>query len=212
MKRFFFQSALDADTESPFPYLRTKARAEEIVRASGIPFTIFRPSLIVGPSDGFTVRTRQLLSAGPVVPVPGRGRARFQPLYVEDWVRCVQAVLTDPAWENRTVEVGGPEQLTYLEILRAYMQALGMDKPLLHLPMGLMRLSVPFLPLVRSAAAVLGREIPEVTSDLLGLLDRDNVCDPEAVERNFGFQPSRLADVLPEITGRVISAGEGSAP
>ncbi|HDO25528.1 MAG TPA: NAD-dependent epimerase/dehydratase family protein, partial [Nitrospirae bacterium] len=92
VRRIIFQSALGSDINSPFNYLKTKAEAEQIIISSGIPYTIFRPSLIVGKGDGFTERVKQIISAGPAVPVPGNGTARFQPLYINDWVKCFMKV------------------------------------------------------------------------------------------------------------------------
>lgn len=201
VKRFFYQSALGADPDSRFQYCKTKARAEQIVMESGISYTIFRPSLIIGEGDGFTLRTRQVLTAGPVVPVPGKGEARFQPLYIGDWVRCLHAVLAAPAFDNRTLELGGPEHLSYQEILKTYMKVLKIDKSLVHVPMGVMRLGLPFMGAARSLASAVGREIPEVTGELLSLLEQDNICEPDGVLKNFGFEPTRLAEALKEFLG-----------
>jgi NADH dehydrogenase len=197
-RRFFYQSALGADRDSPYRYLQTKAQAEETLLSSKIPCTIFRPSLIVGSGDGFTIRTKQLISAGPVVPVPGRGLAKFQPIYIADWVRCFHAVLTKGDFENETFELGGPEQLTYLEILQEIMEVLKVRKKIVHVPTGLMRASLPFMGAARSLASALGREIPEVTSELLSLLDEDNICESDTIEKHFGFSPVRFADALRE--------------
>ncbi len=196
VRHFFYQSALGADADSPFAYLRTKGEAEAIVVDSGLPYTLFKPSLIVGPQDGFTERMKQLLTAGPVVPVPGDGKARFQPLYIGDWVRCFQQCLKTEAPRNATFEFGGPEQLTYNEILRELMAMLDIDKPIVHMPMGLTRLSLPFMGVVQSLAAAMGREIPAVTGELLSLLSVDNICELDSVERAFGFAPMRFSDAL----------------
>ncbi|MDX1763242.1 MAG: NAD(P)H-binding protein [bacterium] len=197
----FFQSALGATPDSPYRYLKTKGEAEDIVRSSGIPYTIFKPSLILGKKDGFTERMKQLLTAGPVVPVPGDGEAKLQPIYIRDWVKCFQQAMVRGEMRNKTYELGGPEQLTYNEILKAIMAALGLDKPIVHIPMGMTRLALPFMGLARSAARVVGREIPEVTGELLALLSIDNICEIDSVKKNFGFAPMKLADALAEFMG-----------
>jgi len=68
VRHFFYQSALGSDKTSWSGYLKTKAEAEEIVMQSGIPFTIFRPSLIIGPWDGFTRKMVDLIRLSPVIP------------------------------------------------------------------------------------------------------------------------------------------------
>jgi len=191
VRHFFFQSALGAHPGSDTRYLKTKALAEEAVKASGLPFTIFRPSLLIGPWDGFSLRVIELIRSMPVVPVPGSGRARLQPLYIQDWVRCFLKVLKEGP-KNKTYELGGPEQLSYNRILELYMQALGLKKPLLHIPMGLATLGLPLGRLARAA----GLKVPQATLEQLRLLQRDNVCAPDAVRRHFGFQPLGLKEAL----------------
>ncbi|GBD99133.1 3 beta-hydroxysteroid dehydrogenase/Delta 5--_4-isomerase [bacterium BMS3Abin07] len=198
VKRIIFQSALGSDINSPFNYLKTKAEAEQIIISSGIPYTIFRPSLIVGKGDGFTERVKQIISAGPAVPVPGNGTARFQPLYINDWVKCFMKVTENNIPPNRVYTFGGPEQLTYNEILLQIMKALGINKPVIHIPVNAARLALPFMGFIGSIAKILGRKIPPVTNELLSLLNRDNICDENSVENNFGFTPVRFSDALNE--------------
>ena len=114
---FFYQSALGADKGSWSAYLRTKAEAEEIVRQSGLGYTIFRPSLIIGPWDGFTKKIMEMLKLSPVLPIPGEGKARFQPVYIKDWLRCLGQVMDSPADFTGMFEIGGPEHLTYRKII-----------------------------------------------------------------------------------------------
>jgi uncharacterized protein YbjT (DUF2867 family) len=197
-RRFFYQSALGADLDASYPYLKSKARAEQIVISSGLSYDIFRPSLIVGRGDGFTERMKQLVSFGPVVPVPGDGKARFQPLYIRDWLKCIAPVLKGEIAPDRTHEIGGPDQLSYNEILQDILEVLGMKKKIVHMPMELMRLSLPFLGVAQSAASLFGRAIPSVSSDLLSLLSRDNICDADVIKKDFGFVPMRFADALKE--------------
>ncbi|MFA5353600.1 MAG: complex I NDUFA9 subunit family protein [Thermodesulfovibrionales bacterium] len=200
VKHIFYQSALGASLSSEAKYHRTKAEAEEIVRSSGIPCTIFRPSLVVGKGDGFTERLRELISLGPVITVPGTGNTRFQPLYVEDWVRCFFAVFSDAA-ENRgegcsVYEFGGPEQLSYNEIILQLMEALGKNKPLIHIPIALVRAGIPFQGISQAIGRLTGREIPRVSREQLSLLQRDNICAGDSVEKQFGFAPLRYREAL----------------
>jgi NADH dehydrogenase len=118
VKHFFYQSALGADKSSWSGYLRTKAEAEEIVASSGIPFTIFRPSLIIGKWDGFTKKLRDLIKISPVIPIPGDGKSRLQPIYINDWASCMLKALASPDSFKGIFEIGGPQQLTYNEIVK----------------------------------------------------------------------------------------------
>ncbi len=196
VEHIFFQSALGADIRSPFRYLKTKAKAEELVKESGIPYTIFRPSLIIGPGDGFTENMKALLKQGPVVPVPGSGEARFQPIFIGDWVRCFMKVLEDPGFRNRTVEFGGPEQLSYNEILKTMMRVAGTDKPIIHLPVAVTKMTLPFLHVLGTLARKGGFKVPDVSPEQIDLLQMDNIAGKDSVERVFGFKPIGFEDAL----------------
>jgi NADH dehydrogenase len=190
VKHFFYQSALRADKNSWSGYLKTKGEAEEIVKQSGLNYTIFRPSLIIGPWDGFTKKILDMLRLSPVIPIPGEGRAKFQPVYIKDWLACIKKVIDTPLSYLSTVDIGGPEHLTYREIVEALAESAGRKKPAFNIPMGLMKISTLFLEAVLSS--------PPVTSDQLRLLESDNICDIGTIEKNFGFRPMKLQEALKE--------------
>ncbi len=191
-----------------FKYYKTKAEAEEIVATSGIPYTIFRPSLVVGKGDGFTEKLKGLIKLGPFVPIPGSGNAKFQPIYVEDWVKCFLKVFSPPiippfargGWgggtASRIYEFGGPEHLTYNEIVYQTIEAMGISKPVIHLPMNLVKLSLPFSGITKVIGNLAGKQIPSVTSEQLRLLQSDNICDRDSVEKSFGFTPMTYKEAL----------------
>ena len=188
VRHFFYQSALGADRNSWSGYLKTKAEAEDIVRQSGLRHTIFRPSLIIGPWDGFTKKLMDMLKHSPVVPIPGEGTARFQPVYIKDWLACMGKVIEEPGSYGSTYEIGGPEHLTYREMLEELSKAMGQNRPVFNMPMGIMRFGASVLEKVLSS--------PPVTSDQLKLLEQDNICDPRAIEKNFGFVPIKYEEAL----------------
>ncbi|MBI3592265.1 MAG: complex I NDUFA9 subunit family protein, partial [Nitrospirae bacterium] len=185
IRHIFYQSALGASVTAWARYFKTKAEAEEIVRASGIPYTIFRPSLVIGNGDGFTEKIKELVTIAPFVPVPGVGNAKFQPIYVKDWVKCFMKIFSDnppsPPFTKggmgRIYEFGGPEHLTYNEIVIQLMEAMGIHKPIIHVPVGMIKLSLPFSGISRGIGSLFGKKIPSVTSEQLSLLGLDNICD-----------------------------------
>ncbi len=190
VRHFFYQSALGADKSSWSGYLKTKGEAEEIVMQSGLPYTIFRPSLIIGPWDGFTKKLMEMLKFSPVIPIPGEGAARFQPIYIKDWLTCIGRVINDPVKFSGTFDIGGPEHLAYRQIVEELSKALGYRKPTFNIPMGFMKLTT----------SILERFLPStpVTADQLRLLEQDNVCAVDSVERPFGFKPMKFDDALRE--------------
>lgn len=190
VRYLFYQSALGADKSSWSGYLKTKAEAEEIVKQSGLRYTIFRPSLIIGPWDGLTKKLVEMMKLSPVLPIPGQGRAKFQPVYIKDWLACIGKVIENPDSYVSTYEIGGPEHLSYREIVEKLSMAMGHNRPAFKIPMGLMKLGASVFEKILSA--------PPVTSDQLKLLEQDNICDLKSIEKNFGFVPVRYEEALKE--------------
>ncbi|MDI6801741.1 MAG: NAD(P)H-binding protein [Thermodesulfovibrionales bacterium] len=204
VKHIFYQSALGASAASQAKYYKTKAEAEEIVKSSGISYIIFRPSLVIGNGDGFTEKLIELIRLGPFVPIPGNGNAKFQPLYIEDWLRCFFTVFSDGSpgvdFESNIYEFGGTEYLTYNEMVLQLMEAMGVNKPLVHLPLGLVKMSLPFYDISKGIGSLLGKRIPSVTGEQLALLQTDNICGRDSVERLFHFKPVTYSEALSKIS------------
>jgi NADH dehydrogenase len=189
------QSALGTTEDRELKYSHSKLLGERQVQASGVPYTILRPSLLFGDGDEFMVTLAGLVRAFPVVPVPGDGKTLFQPLAVEDCARCLALCLQEPRHVGQTYEIGGPERLSYDEIIRLIARVLRTRRKLLHVPLPLMR------PLVGLMDALLPR--PPATPEQLKNLRIDNVTDIESIPRIFGFQPlapSRDLEYLRKVT------------
>lgn len=193
--RFVYISAVGAAPDASAEYSRTKAAAENLVQHSGLPWTIFRPSLIFGPGAQFLNQIEQLLTkpplspfALPFVPVPGDGQNRFQPVYIGDLTRIIFASLTAPATANRLYEIGGADEVTFDELIAAVGERIGVHKSILHMP----------LPLMFAGAAVLESVLPRppITTDQLLNLKSDNTCDNELVKEAFGLCPLTLPQIL----------------
>ncbi len=196
VKRFFHQSVLGASLTSRSRYQKTRARGEETVRKSGVPFTIFRPSVVTGEEDGFTEKLKEAVRLGPVVAVPGDGTARFQPIDVDDWVKCFMTILDNRDAPGKTYEFGGPEHLTYNELVIQVMEVMGISKTIIHMPMSFVRAGVPFIEIAQGLGKFVGKKIPKVTSEELRLLGMDNICDVHSVENFFGFRPITFRESL----------------
>jgi NADH dehydrogenase len=188
VRHFFHQSALGTRAGAKSAYHRTKWEAEELVRASAIPFTILRSSLIYGPGDQFTMRLSELIRRSPVLPVIGSGNSRIQPIFIDDLVACIAKAVTSDSFFNEMYEVGGPDQLTYEEVTEAIADALGVRRPTVHMP----------LFLVRNAARVLESLLPAppVTTDQLIMLQEDNVCSMRDIRDAFGIEPIKFREGL----------------
>ncbi len=181
VRRFVHLAAIGASPGSPYPYLRSKGQGQAIVRGSRIPSVVLRPSLLFGAGDDFFPRLAFSL-AFPVVPIPGDGKARFQPLHVRDLAAALRSAMHRPIHDVIGVhELGGPEVVTYDDLLGEAARALGKRRPVVHVPARLMKPGA-------WALGLLLRD-PPVTSGQLDLLAVDNTCVENAIEPVFGVRP-----------------------
>jgi len=179
-RRFIHMSALGArDEAGATPYHRTKRRGELLVLGSGLTAAVFRPSLVNGPGN-VPIRTlARLHRLLPAVPIFGDGSYPTQPVWVDDLALAFALAAERDA--SGLFELGGPAVVTYLEFVRAIGRATGHPRPLLGVP----------LPLVRAAAAafdLLGHLAP-LTSDQLQMLVEGSVTPQNALEGVFGITP-----------------------
>lgn len=176
VRRLLHTSAMGTSEDSPSEYARTKAAGERAVRASGLDWTIFRPSIVFGPGDGFVSLLAPIVRRNPIfIPVIGKGETRFQPVSVQDVSRIFADALEKPETVGKTFEVGGPEVLTLNEIDREIATVVGKRrKPLVHLPLWWGRLLAWFFELLARRGWI---DAPPLTRDQLKSLSRDNVAD-----------------------------------
>jgi NADH dehydrogenase len=160
------------------------------VRASGLDWTILKPSLLFGPGDGFFNIVAGLVRVPvPLVPVPGNGMSRFQPIHVGDLARCARLALERPETIGAAFELGGPRTWTYREITGEVARALRKRRRVVPMP----------LPLIRLAAGTmeaLHLHFFPVATDQLRQLALDNVGPLDGVQRAFGFAPRTMEGEL----------------
>lgn len=181
VRRFVNMSQNGADSALPYPFLRSKGQAQDYVAASGLDWTAFRPSVVWGPQDEFANVQAHLIRLTPLIfPIAGDGQARFQPVYVGDLVEAVARALDDASATGQELGIGGPEVLTYEEMVRRVLAALGARRWLVRVP----------VPVLRPVVALMARlPNPPVTPGLLDLLQIDNVVAHNALVEQFGLTP-----------------------
>lgn len=189
VRRYLQMSANGTSPAATTAYHRTKWRAEEAVRGSGLDWTIFRPSLIFGKGGEFVTMLAELIRSLPVVPVFGDGRYRMQPVAVAEVALSFVRALELPQTVGQTYHLGGSVSYSYNEILDLTGRAIGRQRVRkLHQPLPLIR------PLVRLLE---GFEHFPITSDQLNMLLQGNVCDISAWCRDFGSEPLSYAEGIP---------------
>ncbi len=203
VRRYLHMSAMGSSEDSPSAYGRTKAAGEKAVRASGLDWTIFRPSIIFGEGDGFVALLAPIVKGNPgFIPVIGPGTTRFQPVSVSDVARVFADALEKPETVGRTYEVGGPETLTFDDVYREIAAAVGKPgKPLVHFPLWYGRLLASGFEWLARRGVLAD---PPLTRDQLRSLSRDNVADTSATLAAFGGTWGRFGPGIRESlsTGR----------
>ncbi len=197
--RFVQMSAIGAADDSPSKYGRSKAAGERAVKLAFPEATILRPSVIFGPEDGFFNRFAGLARMLPVLPLYGRGRTRFQPVYVGDVAAAAVAALSDPDAPGRVYELGGPRTYTFTELMRITLAEIRRRRLLLPIPFDLGMVQALFLELLPR---------PPLTRDQLRQLRRHNVVAPGAATlADLGIAPTALETIVPTYLARYRPGG-----
>jgi NADH dehydrogenase len=189
VRRFVFFSALNASAAQRTRFFRAKWLAEQAVESSPLESIVFAPSIVYDHSDPWITLLRRF-SFLPVLPVSGDGRARFQPIWAADAACCVVAALA--AQGGRRYELAGPETLTYDEMSDLVSRAAGRPRPLVHVP----------LPLIRSGLLAMRSLFGEsvfATWEEAELMEVSMTTERGTDDANaLGVEPRRMSDVLEE--------------
>ena len=199
VQRFVHLSAIGAQENPGMRYLYSKWLAEQLVFSSGIPYTILRPSLLFGEGDEFMNALAGLIRTTPLVPVIGNGKNEFQPVSVEDVARCVANAIDNPRLWNQRVEVGGPQRLTYDQVVDEVAFTMGAKRLKLHIPVVLMRFPVWLTEKLFSK--------PPVTRDQLAMLQVPNYPESDTIQSVFRFSPKPVRGNITYV--RRVTWGDG---
>ncbi len=187
VRRLLHMSALNASPEGPSQYLRSKGEAEAIVAASGLDWTIFRPSVIFGREDAFLNLFARLSRIFPIIPLGGAD-ARFQPVYVGDVAQCFAHAVDDSQTYAQRYSLCGPRVYTLRELVRYVGEVSGAPRPIVSLPRLLAHVQALLLELLPGKL---------MSRDNLASMREDNVCEGP-FPAVFGVQPKTLETVAPE--------------
>ena len=184
--RILHMSALRASADAPSRYLRSKAEGEAAVAASGVAWTIFRPSVMFGREDTFLNLFATLARWSPVLPLAA-ANARFQPVYVADVAACFVRALGDNETIRRAYDLCGPTVYTLAELVRYVCELSGRRRPIVALG-----------PVLSSVQARVMEWLPSppMTRDNLASMQVDNVCEADFPAR-FGVVPAALEAIAP---------------
>ena len=189
VKQIIQISSLHADAENgPSEYLRTKGEACNILKDSGIPVTIFCPSVVFGNGDGLFTRFANLLQAMPFMPL-ACADARFSPVYVGDVARQITLAVDDADFIGKSVNLCGPEVFTLREIVQYTADVLEIKRPIIGLPDGIAKIQAWIMELIPGKP---------FSRDNFDSMQVDSVCDD-----SDSHQPTSVQKIVPTYLGKM---------
>jgi NADH dehydrogenase len=203
--RMVHVSAIGADDNSASAYARAKAAGEKAVLGTLPSATILRPSIVFGPEDQFTNRFASLARMSPVLPLIGGGTTKMQPVYVGDVATAIADAVDGKTRAGAIYELGGPEVLSFREIIAYILEVTDRKRALLSLPFGLAKFQAAFLQYAPGAL--------KLTPDQVELLRSDNVVSEAAKAdgltlQGLGITPDSLEGVAPQYLWRFRPQGQ----
>lgn len=160
VRQIVYLGGLGADDDDLSAHLRSRREVERLLATDSVPVTVLRAAIVVGHGGISWEITRQLVKNLPAMVVPRWAITRTQPIAVDDVVRYLVGVVDRPEALGRVFEIGGPEQLTYLEMMQVAAEVAGGSRlPIVTVPVLTPRLSSYWLSLVTDVDATTGRHL-----------------------------------------------------
>ena len=136
VRQIVYLGGLGEDSEKLSAHLRSRREVEGKLAEGGVPVTVLRAAIVVGAGGISWEITRQLVKNLPAMVVPKWVNTRTQPIAIDDVVRYLDGVVGNEAAYGRVLEIGGPDKLTYLEMMQQAAQVmLGRKVPIVTVPL-----------------------------------------------------------------------------
>ena len=197
-------SAIGTDPDSTSNYAQSKARGEAAAREMVPGATIIRPSIVFGPEDNFFNQFAGLATILPVLPLIGGGETKFQPVFVGDVAEVIARVIDGEAAGGLTYELGGPDIMSFRQVLEFILRVTGRKRMLVNLPFSVANLQASFMELLPK---------PMLTRDQVRLLQTDNIVSQQAISEGrtlegLGIHAATVEAVVPTYLYRFRKAGQ----
>jgi nucleoside-diphosphate-sugar epimerase len=196
VNHFVYVSSASVVYPHPTPYSLSKRAAEDIVRKSGLPFTMVRPTLVYGEKGGqeFDMYL-DYLKKFPVVPFIGNGKSLKRPVFVEDITGGLLALCDNKASLGKTYNFSGGEAMSILDFSRLCLRCMGMgNKPVVHLPVGLCMIIARMMGIVMKD--------PPLKWQVIAGITQDANLDPSEAVKDLGYAPKKVSEWLPKVFPR----------
>jgi NADH dehydrogenase len=136
VKNFLYVStiAVRFPNKARYYYAQSKELGEQAVRNSRLNYAVVRPTIVIGPEANIW-KTLSRLASKPLLLMPGDGKTRIQPIYVEDLIDCLLSILSQNLFRREVLELGGPEEITFEHLLRRiHLFYYGREPSVFHIP------------------------------------------------------------------------------
>lgn len=173
-------------------YGETKLQAEHVVQASGVPWTILRPSVVYGDSNDGIIGTIARMGTLPFIPVFGSGRAIFWPIHIDDMAQAIVQSIASDRVIGRTLDIGGPDGVSFDDLIKRILHAAGRRARILHVPVWIGLLGAALLRLLPNP--------PITRSNVLGGAQTLHM-DPRSAHALLGISPTPFREKFPRLPG-----------
>jgi len=186
VERFIYLSHLGADRASAYPVMTAKAIAEDSIRKSSLDYTILRVGIVYGSQDRFTTQLAKMIQSIPLIfPLPDQGDTLLQPLWIEDLANIMLWTLDNPKTKRELFEIGGPEQLSFREIVLTLLDVMGLNRRLIPV-------STPLIRFATVLADYLSLKIP-TNIFWLDYLATNRTCSLNTIPHIYNLLPSHFS-------------------
>ena len=194
VKRIIHLTGMRNDREKLSHHLESRKEVEDIIRNSGIDYTIFRASVIIGRGGAAFDILETAVRKFAVIPILEWENTRVQPIFIDDVIRYLVECLDRKETLNKCYDIGCSQVLTYKELIQQYAEELGLKRTYIHVPGSWRGLS----------AYVLGKLSPvdpDVVYWLIESLHNNMVCEPNDLKKIFGFEPISFKESIKKLAG-----------
>ena len=186
VKKIIYLSALGTSKKGETNYFRSKWIAEEIIRHSGLDYIILRPSTIFGEGDKFINMLADMIGRFPIIPMIGNGSYMMQPIYVGDLSNIMIQCLNNEMALNKTIELGGPEQISFKAIIALLKKIVNRKRVNVYIPIWMAKTAAFILEIFMKPSPV--------TKDQIKMLVAGNICSCKELDKMFNIELTTLKD------------------
>jgi len=189
VKRIIYLGGLGEQSETLSKHLRSRQEVGEVLQKSGAQVIEFRASIVIGSGSLSFELIRSLVQKLPVMICPKWVSTKAQPIAIEDVLNYLSLALDHDAGDSKVYEIGGPDQVSYGDLMREYAAQRGLKRLMIPVPFLSARLSSLWLGLVTPVYATIGRK-------LVGSLQNPTVVNDNSALEAFPLKPMSLESAI----------------